>query len=301
MAVAESPQLTRRRERIASIAVLLAGGGAVAAALLTGPNIGQINTSVESVSSASTTLLGALADTLPLGYAFGAGMVSAVNPCGFALLPAYLGLYLGSGDASETRRRIGLPFWRAVSVSATMTAGFILVFGVAGVALSAATTAIARYLPWAGLAIGILLVLAAGRMLAGGALYSSFGERIAQRFGPAARQPSTRGFLAYGLAYGTGSLSCTLPVFLTVVGSTLTVNGLLPATSQFVLYALGMGFVITLLTLSTAIFKAAALAKARSLVRYVEPVSAVLLLLAGAYIVYYWLTLGGLLAAMGLS
>lgn len=300
MAVAENRQLSQRRERIAAIAVLLAAGGAVAAALLTGPSIGQINTSVESVSSASTTLLGALADTLPLGYAFGAGMVSAVNPCGFALLPAYLGLYLGTGDALETRRRMAA-LWRAVSVSATMTAGFILVFGVAGVALSVATAAIARYLPWAGLAIGILLVLAAGRMLTGGTLYSSFGERIAQRFGSGARQPSTRGFLAYGLAYGTGSLSCTLPVFLTVVGSTLTVDGLLPATLQFVLYALGMGFVITLLTLSTAIFKAAAMAKARTLVRYVEPVSAALLLLAGAYIVYYWLTLGGLLAAMGLS
>ncbi len=28
---------------------------------------------------------------IPLGYAFGAGMVSTVNPCGFAMLPAYLG------------------------------------------------------------------------------------------------------------------------------------------------------------------------------------------------------------------
>ena len=39
-----------------------------------------------------------VANLIPLGYAFGAGMVSAVNPCGFAMLPAYLGLYLGSRD-----------------------------------------------------------------------------------------------------------------------------------------------------------------------------------------------------------
>jgi hypothetical protein len=31
---------------------------------------------------------------------------------------------------------------------------------------------------------------------------------------------------------------------------------------------------------------------------YVQTVSAILLMLAGAYIVYYWLTLGGLLEAI---
>ena len=41
----------------------------------------------------------ALVDLLPVGYAFGAGMVSTVNPCGFAMLPAYLAFYLGTGDA----------------------------------------------------------------------------------------------------------------------------------------------------------------------------------------------------------
>ena len=39
---------------------------------------------------------------IPLGYAFGAGMVSTVNPCGFAMLPAYLGLYLGSRDLNTS-------------------------------------------------------------------------------------------------------------------------------------------------------------------------------------------------------
>lgn len=271
------------------------------AALLTGPNIGQINASVESASSASTMLLEALSGVLPLGYAFGAGMVAAVNPCGFALLPAYLSLFLGAGDAAPARRSLLGLIGRTLSVSATMTAGFVLVFGVAGLVLSVATTAIARHLPWAGLTLGILLILAGARMLSGSPIYAGFGERLAQAFGAGASQSGTRGFLAYGLTYGTGSLSCTLPVFLTVVGSTLTVDGVLPAASQFILYALGMGFVISLLTLSTTFVEFAALRKARMLVRYVHPVSAMLLLLAGAYITYYWLTLGGLLAIAGWS
>ncbi|MEJ7654824.1 MAG: hypothetical protein WKH64_16540 [Chloroflexia bacterium] len=83
------------------------------------------------------------------------------------------------------------------------------------------------------------------------------------------------------------------------MGSATAVGGLAAGALQFVLYALGMGLVVTLLTLSTAVFKRAALARVRRAGRWMQPASAVLLLLAGAYIVYYWLTLGGLLAALG--
>ena len=37
---------------------------------------------------------------IPLGYAFGAGMVSTGNPCGFAMLPAYLGVSALAGAES---------------------------------------------------------------------------------------------------------------------------------------------------------------------------------------------------------
>src|SRR5215470_13308669 len=57
---------------------------------------------------------------LPLGYAFVAGMVASVNPCGFVLLPAYLGYYLGDGESATARARAG----RALLVSVTVTASF---------------------------------------------------------------------------------------------------------------------------------------------------------------------------------
>mgnify|MGYP001611737333 FL=1 len=50
---------------------------------------------INTLSQLASAWLGRVADFLPLGYAFGAGMVSTVNPCGFAMLPAYLGLFLG--------------------------------------------------------------------------------------------------------------------------------------------------------------------------------------------------------------
>src|SRR5579884_3903029 len=40
-----------------------------------------------------------IASLLPLGYAFGAGMVATVNPCGVLLLPSLVAYYLSSGSA----------------------------------------------------------------------------------------------------------------------------------------------------------------------------------------------------------
>ena len=40
-----------------------------------------------------------------LALAFSAGMVATVNPCGFALLPAYLSYFLGLEDASQSHGR----------------------------------------------------------------------------------------------------------------------------------------------------------------------------------------------------
>jgi cytochrome c biogenesis protein CcdA len=172
---------------------------------------------------------------------------------------------------------------------------FVLLFGIAALILRLATSAIAGYLPWVGLTVGLLLVLVAGRMLAGGTLYTSFGERVADRLQAGTGQRGLRGYFVYGIAYGLASLSCTLPVFLAVVGSAVALNGLVAGTLQFVLYALGMGLVISVLTLSVAFFKHAALRYLRKAQTFVQPASAILLLAVGAYIVYYWLTLGGLL------
>jgi cytochrome c-type biogenesis protein len=70
----------------------------------------------------------------------------------------------------------------------------------------------------------------------------------------ATRNLGLGGYLAYGLAYALASLGCTLPVFLSVVGTSLQVHGLADAVGQFLLFGLGMGIIITVLTVTTAWF-----------------------------------------------
>lgn len=226
-------------------------------------------------------------------------MVAAFNPCGFALLPSYLGLYLGTSDDAATRHGIGSRFANALLIGGTVSLSFVLLFGLAGIVLSLAAAPITRSLPWLALAVGVLLVFAAGRVFAGAPLYASFGEELAARIGARTRHVGLPGYFAYGLAYGLASLSCTLPIFLAVVGSALARSGFLAGALQFVLYALGMGLVMSALTLGVALFKQGTLRWARTILPYVQPLSAALLLAAGAYIVYYWLTVGGLLRTIG--
>ena len=78
-------------------------------------------------------------------YAFSLGMVSALNPCGFALLPAYLSYYLGqTGDDAPSldEHRAPIAVLRAVGVGAALTAGFLLVFGIMGVIWSSVSSVI---------------------------------------------------------------------------------------------------------------------------------------------------------------
>ena len=98
----------------------------------------------------------------------------------------------------------------------------------------------------------------------------------------------------FGLSYGTASLSCTLPIFLAVVG--ISVTGFsLSVVGNFLLYALGMGLVIMALTLGMAFFKGTMVGLLRKALPYIQPIGSWLMVVAGTYIIFYWLTIGGLL------
>lgn len=325
---------------------------AVIGAFITGNEIGAVTGGVESVSAGFGNRLGDWGDRFPFGFAFSAGMVSAVNPCGFAMLPAYLGLYLSESDDLDTGGRsfatrlrnavlvgatvlVGLillftaiytpdgfslrgvwhdygwirlvmgvlllatgPFAarlsRALLVGATVSVGFVVLFAAVGTPIGLGARGIADAFPWIGLIIGVLLVAAGAYLLSGGKLYNNFAASISSRFGNADSK-SVRSYFTFGLAYGTASLSCTLPIFLAVIGGTFTTETFLDSLLQFVLYGLGMGSVILVLTINMAQFKGAMAGVLRKTLPHVGTISAVMMLVAGTFIVYYWLTLGELL------
>jgi cytochrome c-type biogenesis protein len=246
---------------------------------------------VSEVQALLTDWLTELAAVLPFGFAFGVGMVAAVNPCGFAMLPAYLSLYLGAHEEGFGKRSPASRLMRALLVGATVSSGFVVLFGMSGLVISAGATLLLDVMPALGIVIGGLLVLVGLWMLAGRVLQAGAFERFTGRVSNP-RNVSVPGFFLFGLAYGAASLSCTLPAFLAVIGSSLGSSGVLAGAGRFFSFALGMAAVLVTLTLALAFFKQGLIKWLRSAVPYVQLASALLLVLAGAYVIFYWLPSG---------
>jgi cytochrome c-type biogenesis protein len=233
-----------------------------------------------------------VAHSLPVGYAFGAGMVSAVNPCGFAMLPVYLSLYVGAENEDFQQQSLIIRLLKAVWVAAVVTSGFALLFGIFGGIVAAGGKVLVRLMPWVSVGIGGLLVLLGGWLLAGRHLSFGFMLRLAGRLGDP-RKITVRGFFVFGMAFGATSLSCTLPVFLMVVGSSAAAGDFAAGIVQFVSYILGMGAILLLLTVSMALIRETIVVGVlRSTLPYIQRVSAILIILAGIYILHYWLSSG---------
>ena len=214
-----------------------------------------------------------------VSFAFVAGTVATVNPCGFALLSAYLARRVGAEDGT---RRSADAVSRALVVGGVTTAGFMLVFGTIGTAIGLGARELTRALPWAGLVIGVALVLGGAAVLSGGHLRIHLPQL---RYGGA--RAGLRGDVLFGIGYGTASLSCTLPIFLAATGSAVT-GSLAGSAFSFLAYAAGMGTILTALAVAAALSQQGLARALRHLVPYVNRASGALLLLAGAYVVYYW-------------
>ncbi len=278
----------------------LVAAGALGIAFLGALILGQdsgvdgVNRFVENLSGMSGSYIGNLGFIAPLGFAFAVGMVSAVNPCGFAMLPAYLGLYLGANNQDDEARSPIQQIFKGLEIGSAVTLGLVLLFGLAGTIIALGFHSVGSILAWLGLGIGIILTVTGAWLVGGGKLYTGFAAQAASRIGDPG-QVNVKGYFLFGISYGIASLSCTLPIFLSVIGTSFAASTILTSMGQFLLYGMGMGVVIMVLTLGMAFFKSAMLGTIRKMLPYVGPIGSWLMVVAGAYIVFYWLTIGGVL------
>lgn len=98
--------------------------------------------------------------------AFTAGLVASVNPCGFAMLPAYLSYFMGLQDERDEPGRAASVLQGFV-VGGVVSAGFIVVFALVGVPIALGTRSVIGAIPWAAIIVGLGLVGLGIAMLAG--------------------------------------------------------------------------------------------------------------------------------------
>jgi cytochrome c biogenesis protein CcdA len=162
-----------------------------------------------------------------------------------------------------------------------MTVGFVAVFAVFGALVAPLALSIEKYLPVVTIVVGVLLVVAGGWLLAGHTLALPALRR--RGVAPSQSWPSQVG---YGATFALVSLSCTLGPFLAVTGSALSAGGPADVVASFVVYALGMGAVVTVLA-AGAVLSSSVAVRMRRAVPVISRLSGLLLVVAGAYVAWY--------------
>jgi len=217
-----------------------------------------------------------------IAYAFGVGMVATFNPCGFAMLPAYLSYFLGLENAADLDHRTDSTVLRAVGVGAAMTTGFVVVFGLLGLVLEPVLSSINDKLPWVTIVLGIVLVVLGIRML--------MGRDIVLRLPKFSKAPDSRelsSVFVFGISYALVSLSCTLSLFIAAISTVVDTQNWIAGFGAFLAYALGMGLVLMVLTVAIALARQGIVHRMRGILPHITRISGVLLVLAGAYVAYY--------------
>jgi cytochrome c-type biogenesis protein len=213
-------------------------------------------------------------DQRGLLLAFSAGMVATVNPCGFAMLPAYLSYFLGLDDRSTSPRAGVL---RALAVGLSVSAGFLTVF--AGLRQAPWFGA---NLPWVTVVTGLALVVLGVAMVRG---FEPTVSLPKMSRGTGSRELPT--MFVFGVSYAVSSLSCTIPLFLGLVAGSLTGPDTAGGIAAFVAYGSGMALVLMALTLTMALARQGLARLLRRVGPYVNRTAGGLLVLAGVYVAYF--------------
>ncbi len=239
-----------------------------------------------------------------VGLAFAAGLVAALNPCGFAMLPAYLLLVVRGQQPAEraptaiktpeTRRQFTLgarsaagplaALGRALGATAGMALGFLTVFGSFGALTISAAGTVQRYLPYGTVAIGVVLVALGVWLLSGRELTALTPRPLGPRWAPTARLAS---MYSYGVSYALASLSCTIGPFLAVTAAGFRGGSVVTGVSIYLAYVAGLTLVVGVLAVAAASAGSALADRLRRVLQFVNRIGGVLLVLVGLYVGYY--------------
>ena len=213
-------------------------------------------------------------------YSFVLGVLAAVNPCGFVLLPTYLIFFLGTREEPNlsTAERLR----RALIVSSGISIGFLAIFFVIGVISRLFTQWIELNAKYASLAIGVVLLVGGARMLTG------WTPKFASPQMNGVQSKTFRATIIYGLAYAVASIGCTIGFLTTAVFGSIALNGFVSGVFSILLYGLGMAMLVTALTVSLAFAKTGLVTVIKSRLNIIQRLGAFFVTLTGVYLIFYW-------------
>lgn len=214
-------------------------------------------------------------------YSFILGVMAAVNPCGFVLLPTYLVYYLGT-ELNRPDESRATTMARALKVGASVSAGFVGIFLVVGIISNMFTTVIRDNAKYAALVVGVALVLA------GIAMFRGWKPPIAQPGVSVTRERTVRNMVLFGIVYAVASIGCTIGFLTSVILGSVGRDGFASGVVSIVLYGLGMGMLVTGLTVALAFARVGIVTTLKRGLPWFDRVSAGFVVATGLYLAWYW-------------
>ncbi len=216
-----------------------------------------------------------------MSLSFIRGLVAAVNPCGFILLPTYLMYFLGvSGGAPGTQKA---SLRRALKVSAAVSTGFLAVFLVIGflsVPLRSTISSNSKYVTGF---IAVALIVLGLAML--------FGYKppfMTPQIDSGKKDQTVKSMFIYGVAYAVASIGCTIGLFLATVFSARPDETFMNSVGNMVAYGAGMALLVSALTVGFAFANTGLLKFLRNSMQYIDRVAAAFVVLSGLYLAWYF-------------
>lgn len=214
-------------------------------------------------------------------YSFILGVLAAVNPCGFVLLPTYLVYYLGT-EVRDAETHASTSLRRALTVGASISAGFVGLFLVVGVISRAFTTVIRDNAKYAALVIGVGLVVMGAAMLRG------WKPPISQPDVSMTRKRTVVNMMLFGVVYAIASIGCTIGLLISVILGSIERDGFISGVLSIVLYGSGMGLLVTALTVTLAFARVGLVSALKRGLPWFDKVTAIFVILTGGYLTWYW-------------
>ncbi len=213
-----------------------------------------------------------------LGFLIGTGAFFA--PCAFVMFPAYVSYYVSLGGGGIRQ---------AVPLGLSCAAGAIAFFAMVGAGIAALGGSVAPYLIGAKPIVALIVVGLGIVQLLDVRLPAIPRTRMSNII--QGRSAAVTLF-AYGFGYGLASTGCTLPLYVSITGMPLTSGFSGAAASAFAAFALA----IALLMLATTLLVASARRQLIDVLRHaairIKRASGVVLILAGLYMLYFYLRAG---------
>ena len=237
-----------------------------------------------------------------------AGVSTFFSPCAFPMFPGYMGLFLGLNTRqSDPNSPAGATYKgaarRAVFAGSITALGMIVVFLVIGVTLIFAARAVSGYLPDLLIAVGVAL-LALGALLLTNLQYWRVVTPFQRLWGRLRGKPADAAVVApvvtsgggfylklfsYGMGYAAAAAGCVAPVIFAAIIAGLAL-GFLGGIINILIFSLTAALLMIVTTVLLGMASQRFVNQLKALTPIIKKVSAVALIVVGAYLVYFYYT-----------